>query len=108
MRVLSSLIVALMTLGQAGAVAQEFGDAQAGRDFAREVCAACHEVEGQDVGSPHPDAPTFRRIAVEPGMTATALFVILRTPHREMPDLVLTPDETRDVAAYILTLKQGD
>jgi mono/diheme cytochrome c family protein len=107
-RALAWVIAALLALGQADAIAQEFGDAQAGRDFAREVCAACHEVEGEDVGSPHPDAPTFRRIANVPGMTATALLVILRTPHRQMPDLVLTPDEMRDVAAYILTLKQDN
>jgi mono/diheme cytochrome c family protein len=107
-RALAGSIVAMLVLGQADAIAQEFGDAQAGRDFAREVCAVCHAVEGEAVGSPHPDAPNFRRIAIEPGMTATAISVILRTPHRQMPDLVLSPDEIRDVAAYILTLKNGD
>lgn len=40
-----------------------------------------------------------------PGMTATALSVFLRTPHRAMPDLILKPDEIRNIASYILTLK---
>lgn len=89
------------------ASAQEFGDADAGRDFAREVCATCHEVEGEHAYSPHANAPTFRTIANVPGMTATALFVALRTPHREMPNLILAPEEMSDVIAYILTLKGG-
>ena len=38
-------------------------------------------------------------------MTATALSVILRNPHREMPDLILKSPELADVISYILTLK---
>jgi hypothetical protein len=34
-----------------------------------------------------------------------ALYVILQTPHREMPDLILAQQEKDDVIAYILTLK---
>ncbi len=56
--------------------------------------------------SPHPDAPTFRKTAAIPSMTATAIRVILNTPHRQMPDITLTSQETRDAAAYILTLKE--
>ncbi len=101
------LAVGFLALPGPGAIAQEFGDAEAGREFAREVCATCHAVEGGDATSPHSAAPTFRAIAEVPGMTATAITVILRTPHRQMPDLILTPEEVRDVAAYILTLKNG-
>ena len=102
------LALGLLALPRAGATAQEFGDAEAGRDFAREVCATCHAVEGGDSVSPHPAAPTFRAVADVPGMTEMALFVILRNPHRQMPDLILTRDELHDVAAYILTLKGRD
>ena len=90
------------------AAAQEMGDAVAGHEFAREVCAVCHAVEVDAALSPHPSAPTFTRIAAEPGMTATALSVILRNPHREMPDLILAPPELANVIAYILTLKSKD
>ena len=98
------LAVMFLTPGL-GALAQEFGDAEAGRALAREVCATCHAVEDGD--GAYPAAPAFRAIAEVPGMTSTAITVILRTPHREMPDLILTPEEIRDVGAYILTLKES-
>jgi mono/diheme cytochrome c family protein len=84
------------------------GDAEAGHAFARKVCAECHAVEADAAVSPHPNAPTFTRIAAEPGMTETALSVILRNPHREMPDLILEPEERANVISYILTLKSKD
>ena len=90
-----------------GALAQDFGDVEAGHAFARQVCATCHAVEAEQTVSPHPGAPTFRAAANVPGMTGTALVVFLRTPHSDMPDLVLPPEKMRDVVAYILTLKDG-
>ncbi len=102
------LVMAVGALLAGGAAAQEFGDVKAGRDLARTVCAECHGVGRTSMVSPHPDAPTFRRIAAVPGMTAIAIRVILNTPHRQMPDIILTSDEVRDVAAYILTLKERD
>jgi mono/diheme cytochrome c family protein len=106
-------IVAMLALGfpalqGAAALAQEFGDVEAGHALAREVCAVCHEVEGEDAPSPHPEAPTFRQVAEVPGMTAMALNVFFHTPHNHMPDLVLTRDEIRNVSAYILTMKPSD
>jgi mono/diheme cytochrome c family protein len=101
-------IAAGLALGQSAAFAQDVGDPAAGHDFAREVCAECHDVEAPFDQSPNPDAPTFHTIANVPGMTATALFVVLRTPHRQMPNLILERDELHNVAAYILTLKDND
>ena len=87
------------------AAAQESGDPTAGREFAKAVCAECHAVEAGELFSPNPLSPTFDQIAAVPGMTATALYVVLSNPHREMPDFILKPDELHDVTAYILTLK---
>jgi hypothetical protein len=39
-------------------------------------------------------------------MTATALHVFLTTWHPKMPNLILKPEEMRDVIAYILSLRQ--
>ena len=103
----SVALFAILSCGP-GASAQEMRDAAAGHEFARDVCAECHAVEADAVLSPHSSAPTFARIAAEPGMTATALSVILRNPHREMPDLILAPPELANVIAYILTLKSKD
>jgi hypothetical protein len=46
-------------------------------------------------------------IATVPGMTAAALLAALQTSHRErtMPNLILPPNELRDVVAYVLSLK---
>jgi len=93
--------------GGSGAIAQDDGDAEAGHAFARSLCAGCHAVEADATDSPNASAPTFRRIAIEPGMTAIALSVILRNPHRDMPDLILSPTQRANVIDYILTLKPG-
>jgi mono/diheme cytochrome c family protein len=82
------------------------GDIAAGHAFAREACKACHEVEARE---PSPRmieiGPAFRDIANTPGMTATALRVFLTSSHPKMPNLILTPEETADVTAYILSLR---
>lgn len=84
------------------------GDAGKGHDFAQEVCARCHAVETGMDSSPFSPAPTFEAIANVPGMTAMALRVVLQNPHRQMPDLMLRPEDLHNVVAYILTLKNDD
>ena len=39
-------------------------------------------------------------------MTGAALFVILQTPHRDMPDLIIPAKEKANVVAYILSLQK--
>jgi mono/diheme cytochrome c family protein len=108
MRAFGLLIPFLFALDASGALAQDVGDPDKGHEFAREVCAVCHAVDADETNSPHPSAPTFKRVAAEPGMTGTALSVILSNPHREMPDLILAPQELADVISYILNLKAKD
>ena len=55
-------------------------------------------------GMPVPP-PLVPVIAEVPGMTALALTVVLQSAHNAMPDLVLEPQERRDVIAYILSLR---
>ncbi len=105
MRVLASLIFVVLGFGATAGAAQDVGDPEEGHEFALTICAKCHAVDADQALSPHPSAPSFKRIAAEPGMTATALFVILQNPHREMPDLILKREEMQNVVAYILTLK---
>ena len=78
---------------------------RAGLSLAREVCAVCHAVSGRQTLSPDPEAPTFGQIARVPGMTPLALTVALQTSHKTMPNIMLKPDELRDLAAYITSLK---
>ena len=98
----SILLVSLLT--GAGAAAQESGDRTKGLAVARDVCARCHAVEA-DEGSSVSGAPTFRTIANAPDMSEIALSVLLRTPHKTMPNLTFEPDELRDVVAYIMSLR---
>jgi hypothetical protein len=49
-------------------------------------------------------APAFRDIVNSPGMTATALYVILTTSHRKMPNLLLKPEQMENIVVDILRL----
>jgi mono/diheme cytochrome c family protein len=99
---------ALIVIGIGSSVrAQEAGDPRNGLTAARQNCAACHAVEKEEARSPKKNAPTFAAIAATPGMTAAALGSALHTSHRDrtMPHLILSPDDLRNIVAYILSLK---
>jgi len=101
-------IVALFCFGTStAAVAQpEFGDVAAGRTVAAEICSACHAIAAEESGeSPLSEAPSFVDVAATPGMTATALFAWMTTSHPTMPNIILSPEELRNVVAYILSLQ---
>lgn len=82
----------------------EIGNPQAGFEYAHATCAACHAISEEK--SPVPNAPRFKDVANTPGMTPTALIVWLQgAQHATMPNLVIRGQELRNVAAYILSLK---
>lgn len=82
----------------------EIGNPQAGFEYAHATCAACHAISEEK--SPVPNAPRFKDVANTPGMTPTALIVWLQgAQHPTMPNLVIRGQELRNVAAYILSLK---
>jgi mono/diheme cytochrome c family protein len=83
----------------------DIGDARKGLDYAREVCAACHNVLPNVAASPNSKAPPFKRIANTPAMSVTALTVWSRTMHATMPNLIIQPNDMDDLIAYILSLK---
>ena len=102
-----TLVAAGMALATGtAAVAQSVsGDPVAGERLAREVCAVCHLVDRGEHGISLEGAPAFQDIAADSAMTSLALRVFFRSPHEEMPNLVLSDTETDDVIAYILSLK---
>ena len=51
--------------------------------------------------------PDFQTIANTPGMTAMALRAFLQTPHPKVPNLILTPEQSADVIAFLLSLRDG-
>jgi mono/diheme cytochrome c family protein len=90
------------------------GDVREGRAFALEACTGCHIVTADQLfkpvyaGDAHP--PDFKDIASKPGVTANSLSHYLDTlptipKNSRMANADLTPEQTRDVVAYILSLR---
>ena len=98
--------VTLLVLAS-GALAQD-ADIEAGAAYAEQVCAACHAVMPNEQISPLPQAPTFQSVANTPGMTELALTVWLQSSHPTMPNIILKPDDMRNVIAYIRSLESKD
>ena len=104
----SAILAALaVMLGYGLALAAEQGDAARGLVYSKKFCAGCHGVEAKDQNSPNPDALTFKEYANRPGTTNTDLQVWLQSPHPSMPELIVAIDDRSDLAAYILSLKEG-
>src|SRR5437016_2423709 len=101
----TAMLASALAATALNAAAQD-GDVAAGHTFAREACKSCHVVEPTNA-SPRivVIGPSFQDIANTKGMTATALRVFLTSSHPKMPNLILTPEETSDVIAYILSLR---
>ena len=82
------------------------GNPEAGRVYAREVCSPCHAVTAEQRSQRTiAIAPDFQTIANTSGMTATALRAFLQTPHPKMPNLILSPEQSADVIAFLLSLR---
>jgi mono/diheme cytochrome c family protein len=90
------------------------GDAKEGRAFALEACTGCHIVASDQpfkpihVGDVPP--PDFRNIANRSGVTADSLIRYLGAlptipKDSQMANADLTAEQTRDVVAYILSLR---
>ena len=98
-------ILAAIILAPTVVQGQTVADAAAGEKLALEVCAQCHFVAETQPMIPRADAPPFDDIAADPAVTELSLRVFLQTPHRNMPDLHLSRQETDDVIGFILNLK---
>jgi mono/diheme cytochrome c family protein len=105
--ILPYFIVAATLTAQFPALAQPLeGNPLRGRQIATTLCSSCHRVLPMtlpDKGDP----PSFQSIADLPSTTGLSLKVFLRSPHRNMPNLILSEAESDDVIAYILSLKKN-
>jgi cytochrome c2 len=97
---------AAMLVAGGEVLAQEAGNAGNGFEYAQRVCAECHAVRTGQMLSPNVKATAFQAVANIPGMTGTALYVWLRTPHPSMPNLIIAEREQHDLIAYITSLKE--
>src|SRR6202795_4318142 len=87
----------------AGAHADELGNSQSGFVYAQQYCAKCHGISGEK--SPLPQAPRFKDVADQPGVPPPALTVWRETSHPTMANIIVEPQDMRNVVAYILSLK---
>lgn len=101
----AGLVVLALQLITTAALAQTAGDPAAGRRLAEAQCSACHAIGPGRSGPEIGNAPAFADVARKPSTTALALQVFLRTPHAQMPNIVLTPAQLDDVVAHILSLR---
>lgn len=99
-------LAALFMLASSAAAAQTLpGDPDQGRLLAQQSCISCHVI------APHmlqglDDVPTFAAIARNPATTELRLRVFLQTPHRPMPNFLMSLSEIDHVISYILTLRR--
>lgn len=101
----AALAIAVLAPSSLPALAQQLGDARRGLAYAERTCADCHAVRASDRISPDPKAAPFWSIAQRPGMNERALSVFLATPHKDMPNLIIAPNDRDDVIAYIVSLR---
>ena len=106
MRFAHLAVAAIIGMAIVVAHAQAPGDAHKGRALTERFCAECHAVGKDSVRSPNSEAPSFTSVASTPGMTAMALNVFFQTPHRSMPNFILSNDQKNDIIAYIMSLKK--
>lgn len=108
----------LPTPGEDAEPLPEPGDIDRGRELAVAVCQECHVPPvGADESErdahrtlPFPEGVPlpFEDVANTPGVTEAALLAWLFTSHPTMPNLVVTPQEARDLVAYILSLREEE
>jgi len=89
------------------------GNPTSGRQIATVQCSSCHQVlprlfpDRNDPSSADKDGPpSFQSIADLASTTGLSLNVFLHSNHRNMPNLILSPADSDDLIAYILSLKK--
>ena len=86
--------------------AGSIGDVTAGRKYAVQICAECHDVLSRDGGSlSKVGAPDFHAIANAKTTSAIGLNVFLVSPHPTMPNFIIAEQDRRNIIAYILSLR---
>jgi mono/diheme cytochrome c family protein len=80
-------------------------DPDPGRRLAEQLCAECHRVGLSLLPSPNLDAPPFLLLGNEPALTDAALRALLRTPHVNMPNIILDENQLDEIITYIRSLQ---
>ncbi len=104
-KALAALCAATVLSSAAGA---QTADPSLGRAIAEKTCSFCHQIApGAASQNPDSKAPSFVDIARMPSTNERSINVFLRSSHRNMPNIMLTPDEIDSLAAYIVGLSKN-
>jgi len=104
-------LLMVATGGVAMAATDGPGNPAFGRRIADDFCSKCHivapeqEPGGGDLLG-RAKAPDLTQRLRDPGVTELALRTYLQTSHPRMPNIMLKQEETDDLIAYLLTLKE--
>ena len=101
---LAALLLIRMHIAGGAPLAQD--SISAGRRLAEAWCKDCHALEATGAGT-YNRAPDFVRIANRASTTELSLKVFLRSNHRDMPNLIISPDQAGDLTQFILSLKRN-
>jgi mono/diheme cytochrome c family protein len=100
------LLVLSVPLALAGVTSKP--DPVQGKALAEKLCTNCHLVgSAEQQQSANADVPSFPEIANLEGQTAGAITARIMLPKHPMPTIPLTKSELADLAAYILSLRDG-
>ena len=95
----------LVRLHNAGGATLPSEGVAAGRRLAEGWCKDCHAIDAATAGTKS-SPPDFTAIANRASTTALSLKVFFQTSHRNMPNLIIAPDQADDLVSYILSLKR--
>lgn len=100
------MLLLSVPLALAGVTSQP--DPVQGKALAEKLCTNCHLVGSAQQQQPaNADVPSFPEIANLEGQTAGAIAARIMLPKHPMPTIPLTKAELADLAAYILSLRDG-
>ena len=71
-----------------------------GSTLAQRWCTGCHVVSGDQIKGTD-IAPSFASIAERPDFNAEKVASFLLEPHPKMPNMALSPEEAKDIGAFI-------
>jgi mono/diheme cytochrome c family protein len=98
MRLFIAYCVALMTLACTNEVFAANPDN--GSTLVQRWCTGCHIVSGDQIKGTD-IAPSFASISERPDFNAAKIASFLLEPHPKMPNMALSPDEAKDISAFI-------
>ena len=98
-------LLLFVSLATAGVTSQP--DPVSGKALANKLCTNCHLVGSATQAHANADVPSFHEIANREGQTAGAITARIILPKHPMPQIPLTKAELTDLAAYILSLRDG-